>query len=153
MASISSISSRHIFYFSFVLRRSQIPPPYAPASAPSHPALFSRALGETKHQSQLNESHARTTAPDPSASCIQRVAHHGADDLAAKDAEHVRRIDSVSRFGLNGVDGRAVGDLRGLQAEVDAEGLDDGSCDGEGAGVCADGNAGEADQLPQDDGV
>lgn len=145
--------SRLILYFSALLGRSQVPPPDAPASAPPHPALLPRPLGETKHQSQADESHARTAAPDPSASRVQAVPHHGADDLAAKDAEHVRRIDSVSRFGLNGVDGRAVGDLRGLQAKVDAEGLDDGSRDGEGAGVCANGYAGEADQLPQDDGV
>ncbi len=152
MTIISYISGL-IFYLCAVFGRSQVPPPDAPASAPSHPALFSRPLGETKHQSQANESHARTAAPDPSASCVQGIAHHGADDLAAKDAEHVRRVDSVSRFGLNSVNGRAVGNLRGLQAKVDAEGLDDGSRDGEGAGVCADGYAGEADQLSQDDGV
>lgn len=80
------------------------------------------------------------------------IARGRAHELAAENTDHVRGIDAIAGLGLDGVDVAAVGDLAGLQAEVDGEGLDDGAGDGEGAGVGADEDAGEAEQLAEDDG-
>lgn len=61
---------------------------------------------------------------------VQRIACCCAHELPAEDGEHERGVDAVAGLGLNGVYGGAVGDLRRLLPEVDAEGLDDWASDG-----------------------
>lgn len=132
--------------------RRQIPPPHAPPSPPAKPSLLGRGARKTHNQSSTHESHARTTARDPAGLGIQAISGSGAHQLAAEDADHVGGVDAIPSLGRDGVDGGAVGDLRGLQADVDGEGLDDGAGDGEGAGVGADEDADETHQFAEDDG-
>ena len=80
------------------------------------------------------------------------VPRGGAHELAAEHTDHVGGIDAIAGLWLDGVDIAAVGDLAGLQAEIDREGLDDGAGDGEGAGVGADEDAEEAEEFAEDDG-
>lgn len=72
--------------------------------------------------------------------------------MSDEDTDHERGIDSISRFWRYGVNSGSVCDLRRLQAKIDEEGLDDGSSDGKGAGICADSDAGKAHELAEDDG-
>jgi len=71
--------------------------------------------------------------------------------LSTEYRHHVGGIDAISGARLDGVDGGAVGDLCGLEAEVDDEGLDDGSGDRVVAGVCADDDADETVCEAEDD--
>lgn len=148
-----------IYIFMNPLPTVQVPPPHPPTSTPPNPSLLPGPLRNTKDQRKPNEPHTRTPTPDPTIAPIplppriQRIPHTRPHKLPTKNKDHVRRIDSVPSFRFNSVDGCAVRDLRGLQTEIDTEGLDDGTCDGEGAGVGAYDDAGETDQFADDDGV
>ena len=80
------------------------------------------------------------------------IPHRRPHNLSAENTNHVRRVDSISCLWCYSIDGRAVSYLRGLQTEIDKEGLDDGTGDGEFAGVGSYDDAGYADELAEDDG-
>ena len=83
--------------------------------------------------------------------CINMVPHCRPRQLPAKRPDHKRRIDAISRFRQDSVDSSTVRDLRGLNSHVEHEGLDDGSRNGEAAGVGAKADPDEADDEAKDD--
>lgn len=110
-----------------------------------------RAPQQTKHQRRADEPDARAPRPDPPALRVEVIPRRRAHQLPTEHADHVGGVDAVAAQRLDAEDGGAVPDLAGLQADVEAEGLDDRPRDGEAAGVGADEDAGGADQLADHD--
>lgn len=121
--------------------RGQIPPPNAPASFPANPPWSPRRSDETQEQSNAHHAYTRAAARNPATLRVQSVPGRCTSQLSTEDANHVRGVDSIAGFRLDGVDGGAVGDLRGLETQVDGEGLDDGTRDSEWARVRSDDGA------------
>lgn len=124
----------------------------APTSRPTKPSLLPRSPRHTHQQRRAHEPHTRRSTRDPSALGKQPIADCGAHQLATEDRQHVRRIDAIAGLGGGLVDGGAVRDLCCLDADVDAEGLEDGAGEGEFGGVGADGGAEEAEEEAEEDG-
>ncbi|KAL9041527.1 MAG: hypothetical protein Q9180_001216, partial [Flavoplaca navasiana] len=103
-------------------------------------------------QRRRQKPHTRTPRTNPATPREITVPHSSTSQLPTKSANHIRRIDAISRQGQNAKDGAPVRNHRGLDAEIEQGGLDDGSCDGECACVSADASSCHADYEANDDG-
>ena len=79
------------------------------------------------------------------------IPHRRTSQLSTECANHVRRIDSISRLGQNAVNGAPVRNHCRLDAEIKEEGLDDRPCDCESADVGADARTRKGDDKAEDD--
>nr|POF04223.1 hypothetical protein CFP56_21978 [Quercus suber] len=123
----------------------------APAAVPANPALLPRPADGAEQERHADAPHAVAAARDPAAARVEVGADGGAGELAEEGEDHEGRVDAVAALGLDGVDGRAVGDLRRLHAKVAEEGLQDRSGDREGARVRAEGDADEGPEHAEHD--